>query len=107
VFTFHDVYSGKCMVCKKGNRIERQAFDVDRTGNLVRCVVIRDNKRSRPALMTVGYTCCDNPRCELHVAIGNRKAADAGKLMRKIRAAKYSDKPFDHFKGRRHKHGRR
>lgn len=89
-FHFVDSYTGqKCPVCKKGARIDRQAFDVNSKGELCRVVAARDYDRVRPGVITVGYLTCTNPRCPVHVNIGKRKIRDAKYLLKQIRAHAY------------------
>jgi hypothetical protein len=89
-FHFVDSYTGqKCHVCKRGARIDRQAFDVNAKGELCRVVAIREHNRERPGVITVGYLSCSNPRCPVHVDIGNRKIEDAKYLLKQIRAHAY------------------
>lgn len=91
MFHFVDVYDGsECPVCKRGKRIERQAYDTNSRGELHRVCVVRDKQRSRPAVMTVGYTSCTNPNCALHCDIGFRKEQDAKQILKQVRIAAYS-----------------
>jgi len=89
-FHFVDSYPGaKCLICKKGARIEREAFDVNAKGELCRVIVMREHNRERPGVITVGYTTCTNPRCPIHCNVGKRKISDAKYLLKQIRAHAY------------------
>ena len=92
-FHFVDTYPGtRCHVCKKGARIDRQAFEVNRHGELVRVCAVREHNRERPGVITVGYLTCTNPRCAMSVDIGYRKIKDAKHLLKQIRAHAYKGK---------------
>lgn len=92
-FHFVDSYPGKkCHVCKRGARIDRQAFDVNNKGELCRVIAMREHDRERPGVLTVGYLTCTNPRCAVYVHIGKRKVKDAKYLLKQIRAHAYKGK---------------
>jgi len=88
-FHFVDEYFGTCMVCKRGKRIDRVAYDVNHKGELCRVIAMRDQNRERPGVITVGYTTCTNWRCPVHVSVGYRKVKDAKILLKNIRASAY------------------
>jgi len=89
-FHFVDTYPDQtCHVCKRGARIDRQAYDVNSKGELCRVLAMREHDRERPGVITVGYISCTNPGCPLCVNIGMRKVKDAKYLHKQIRAHAY------------------
>jgi len=92
-FYFVDGYNhGKCIVCKKGDRIDRDAYDVNEKGDLVSVCIMREHNRERPGVIRVGYTTCSNPRCSMHCNVGYRKVKDAQYLLKQIRAHSYKSR---------------
>jgi len=77
----------KCVVGNcKGSDIRVSFVQVDADDRFHQLTALQTNKRSKPAVCTIGYSYCNNPRCVRHVRLGTRKLDDSESLVKQLKA---------------------
>lgn len=102
-------YSGsKCIIPKcKGSDIRVKFVEVDANDRFHQLTALRTNQRSQPAIATIGYSYCNNPRCIRHVKLGTRKFDDSESLVKILKANHWKRQRKQKFNKEKRKNDRR
>lgn len=81
-WTGHDCAVLNC----RGSDIRVSFVQVDAHDRFHELTALLTNRTSKPAVATIGYSYCNNPRCLRHVELGTRKHKDSESLVKTLKA---------------------
>jgi len=87
-FYTHEKWTGhKCPLSNcRGSDIRVSFIQVDDNDRFYELTALQTNRPSTPAVSTIGYSYCNNPRCLRFVEFGTRKLKDSESLVKTLKA---------------------